>query len=89
MALEKELATYERRLPELLANEGKFVVIHGEDVAGTWHTYEDALAAGYQKFGLEPFLIQQIESVEIEEHLGWEAGPCQSSTSPQGRTGQF
>jgi hypothetical protein len=30
MALEKELQTFQRELPNLLANEGKFVVISGD-----------------------------------------------------------
>jgi hypothetical protein len=64
MPLEKELATYERELPRLLAEEGKFVLIHGEDVADTWGTYEDAIQAAYSKFGLEPFLVKRIERSE-------------------------
>ena len=34
MALEKELETYRRKLQELLADEGKFVLIQGDEVAG-------------------------------------------------------
>jgi hypothetical protein len=60
MALERELATYEAKLEELLAQEGKYVVIHGETVVGTWDTYEAALAAAYERCGLEPFLVKQI-----------------------------
>lgn len=43
MALEREFATYQKKLPELLAQEGQFVVIHGTSVAGIWQTYSDAL----------------------------------------------
>ena len=64
MALEKELETYHRRLPELLNDEGKFVVIQGEEVAGTWDTYEDALKAGYEKYKLTPFFVKRILGVE-------------------------
>jgi len=60
MALERELQTYKNRLTELLAHEGKFVLIRGDEVAGTWDTYEDALRAGYDKFGLNPFLVKRI-----------------------------
>ncbi len=63
--LEKELATYESHREELvLANEGKFVLIHGDAIAGVWDTYKDALAAGYSQFGLSPFLIKQIQGME-------------------------
>jgi hypothetical protein len=55
MPLEKEIATYQRKLVELVPHEGKFALIHGDDVAGFWDTYEDALQAAYQKFGMQPF----------------------------------
>jgi hypothetical protein len=64
MALEKELAVYKSKLPELLADEGKFVLIHGDSVVDTFGTYEDAVKEGYSKFGLEPFFVRQIQSVE-------------------------
>lgn len=63
-ALERELETYQRELPNLLANEGKYVVIHDEEVLGFYGTYEDALQAGYEKYGLKPFLVKQIQAVE-------------------------
>jgi hypothetical protein len=65
MALEKELEVYQRELPKLLSNEGKFVVISGETVEGFWDTYEDALKVAYQKLGTTtPFLVKRIEKVE-------------------------
>ncbi|HLH16532.1 MAG TPA: hypothetical protein VKX45_04900 [Bryobacteraceae bacterium] len=64
MALERELQTYKQRLPELLQNEGKFVLIHGDDIVDVYGTYEDALKEGYARFGLDPFLVKQIQSVE-------------------------
>ena len=69
MALEKELATYQVKLEELLPHEGKFVLIHGDEVAGTWDTYPDALQAGYQKFGLNPFLVKRIEWIETVQNF--------------------
>ena len=64
MALEKEQATYTRELPNLLANEGKFVLIHGDQVAGIYDTYHDALKVGYARFKLAPFFIKQISATE-------------------------
>src|SRR5260370_6368572 len=64
MALEKELETYKRKLPELATEEGKFVLIQGDNLVGIYGTYEDALAAGYQHFNLEPFLVEHIQTVE-------------------------
>ena len=64
MPLERELATYRAKLPELAAQEGKFVLIHGRDVVGTYSSYEDALRQGYREFGLDPFLVKQVQSTE-------------------------
>ncbi len=69
--LKTELATFAQRKQELLqSNEGKFVVIHQANVAGVWDTYEDALHAGYENFGLAPFLVKQIERIERAEFIG-------------------
>lgn len=69
MALEKELATYKAKLSELKEHEGKFVLIHGDDVVDFFAAYEDAIKAGYQKFSLEPFLVKQINAVETVQHV--------------------
>lgn len=64
-ALAKELETYERERPNLLKDAGKYVLIQDSRVVSVWSTYEDAIQAGYQQFGLTtPFLVKQIEIVE-------------------------
>ena len=62
--LDKEIETYNKLLPQLLAHQGKFVLIKGEEQAGTFDTYQDALEAGYAKYKLEPFLVKQISPAE-------------------------
>lgn len=69
MALEKELATYKSKFPELKEHEGKFVLIHGTDVIGTFTSYEDAINDGYAKFKLEPFLVKRIQSFEQAQFI--------------------
>ena len=64
MALEKELETYRTKLAELKEHAGKFVLIHDTAVEDFFTSYEDAVKAGYQKFGLEPFLVKQIHATE-------------------------
>ena len=77
--LEKEQKTYELNKESLLAaHEGKYVLIHGEEVAGTWDTYRDALEAGYKQFGLEPFMVKQITGIERIQHISRNILPCQS-----------
>jgi len=60
--LEIEQRTYEARQQELLAHQGKYVVIKAADV-GVYDTYEDALKAAYDEFGLQPFFVRRIEAV--------------------------
>jgi len=76
MALETELATYQRELPKLLAQEGRFAVIGGEDVIGAYDTYHDALQAGYEKRGLQPFLVKRIQAVEEVQWFSRDIRPC-------------
>lgn len=64
MALEKELATYKDKLPNMKEHEGKFVLVHGDTIVDYFSTYEDAIKAGYQQFKLEPFLVKRVMSVE-------------------------
>ena len=63
-SLEKELETYRQQFLKLKEQVGRYVVIRGSDVLGTWGTYEDAIQAGYQSCGLSPFLVKKIEAFE-------------------------
>ena len=69
MALEKELETYRRKLPELKEHEGKYALIHGDEVVDTYSSYDDALKEGYKRFKLEPFLVKQITAVEQAQFI--------------------
>src|SRR2546422_5049848 len=76
MPLEKELETYKAKLPQLKENEGKFVLIHGETVVDIFSSYEDAIKRGYQEFGLEPFLVTQIQAIEQVQFISRLFDPC-------------
>lgn len=69
MALETELATYHDKLAELKSEEGKFVLISGDEIVGTYTSSEDAIKVGYAKFGLAPFLVKQIQAVEFVQFI--------------------
>lgn len=75
MALETELETYQQHLSDLLADEGKYALIQKADVLGTYDTYNDAIKAGYEKCGLEPFLVKQIQAVEQIQYITREICP--------------
>lgn len=59
--IDKEVAFFETKRAELLASaEGKFALVKGEAIIGTYDSREDALEAGYARFGGDPFLVKQI-----------------------------
>ena len=68
MSLNQELQVYRLQLIDMLGvndvNEGKFVVIKGEHILGKFDSYEAALDAGFDHFGLTPFLVKRIERNE-------------------------
>ena len=78
MALEKEKETYRENLPFLQDKEGKYVLIHGDRIVDTFTSYEDAIKEGYKEFGLEPFLVKQIQSVEQVQFVSRFVQPCEN-----------
>jgi hypothetical protein len=66
MALEKELETFTRELPRLLAegHKGKHALVHQDQVDSVWPSLTEALDAGYNRFGLEAFLVKEVTDHE-------------------------
>jgi hypothetical protein len=58
-----EFETYYRELPRLLeeGEEGRYAVVKGNSVHGAWDTFRDARQYGGALFGMEPFLVQQVD----------------------------
>jgi hypothetical protein len=76
MALEKEMQTYRQALPTLLTTSaGKFVLIHGDQIIGAWDTEEEAIEAGDQRFGLEPFLVHRVQETDQPRFIPFDLGP--------------
>lgn len=72
MALETELATFRRELPKLLADpatRGAFALVCGDAVADCFPTFDAALAAGYDRFGLASFLVKQVVEREAPAYF--------------------
>jgi hypothetical protein len=51
-SLDREIATYTGKLPELQMQSGKFVLIKGDEVAGVFNSYRDALKSVTSGSGL-------------------------------------
>ena len=62
--LQYEINRYEKELKNLFRHEGKFALIKGDNEIEIFDTSNDALKVGYEKYGLEPFLVRRISSME-------------------------
>jgi hypothetical protein len=67
VVLEQELETFKKELPALLQkaeNRGKLALVYRDAVHGLYGSVEEALAAGYDLFGLNPFLVKEVTEHE-------------------------
>ena len=65
--LERELATFDKERKHLeREHSGKFVLIHGDKVVGTYDDFDKAADEGIRLFGREPFLIRQVGGKPVE-----------------------
>jgi hypothetical protein len=70
VSLNREQAVYEANLPRWIPDhEGEHVLIKGNEVAGFYETRDDALAAGYSRFGVVPLFVKQVSSSEPVYHI--------------------
>jgi hypothetical protein len=70
MALEAERRFFRQRRAELLRHhEGKFALVHGEELVGVFSTFDDAYAHGIARFGRQLFLVEQISPAKPLAHL--------------------
>jgi hypothetical protein len=69
-SLRREQAVYESNLSRWLSDhEGEFVLIKGEAVDGFYESRDDALTAGYSRFGIGPLFVKQILPTEPVYHI--------------------
>jgi hypothetical protein len=69
-AIAEEIATYREHLPKLVCEHpGRFVLIKGTDILGTFSERSVALQEGYRRFGAVPFLVRQIADPEPVVYL--------------------
>ena len=69
-SLNREQAVYEANLSAWLSDhEGEFVVIKGEEVDGFYESRDEALTAGYSRFGIGPLFVKQVSPSEPIHHI--------------------
>src|SRR5437588_10046847 len=80
---EREIATYLRELPRLLAegHAGRHALVKGEEILSVWDTQGDALQAGRERFGLDPIFVKAIDPRDPERYalvMAEKDSPCQA-----------
>ena len=80
--LAEELATYNKNLPILLKDEGRYAVVFGSEIVGICSAYDDALQKGYERAALEPFLVKKISRTEEVAYFTRDIGEICHTSNP-------
>jgi hypothetical protein len=66
VTLQQELEVFERHRFELLDRAaGKYVLVKGLDIIGTFETEAEAIREGYQQFGNDAFLVKHVLEADV------------------------
>jgi hypothetical protein len=70
VSLNREQAVYEANLAQWLSDhEGEYVLIKGDTVEGFYESRDEALTAGYSRFGIGPLFVKQVSPSEPVYHI--------------------
>jgi hypothetical protein len=61
--IEREIGTFQRNYADIARHAGEYALIQGDSVA-YFPSYSEAIANGYERFGLGSFLVKQIRLEE-------------------------
>ena len=68
--LEKELKTYAEHKSDLIKTSvGKYALIKDSKIINVFESQNDAIKAGIEAFGNNPFLVKKIEEVEQKQNF--------------------
>lgn len=71
-SFEADVSAYLRALPtQISQNEGKFALVGGGALVGVFESEAAAMHAGYQRFGIRGFLVQEISRFDMEMGQHW------------------
>lgn len=63
--LEQERDFYDTHLEEWLRSlAGRFALVKGQELIGTFDTIDDAIREGGRRYGLQSFLVRRIEKTQ-------------------------
>jgi len=70
VSLHREQAVYEANLSRWLPeHEGEYVLIKGDTIDGFYESRDEALTAGYSRFGIGPLFVKQVLTSEPVHHI--------------------
>lgn len=70
--LSVEYKHFKQALPKLLSeHEGKYVLIHKDEIVGVFDSEMDAVNEGYEKIGIVSFLVKEILEKERIYAVGY------------------
>jgi len=70
VTLDLEVEFFEANRGEWLKHhKGKFALVRGRDLIGTFTTFQEAYEEGVDQFGSEAFLVKQVVEEDRSEHL--------------------
>jgi len=68
--LDEEIKYFDEHLNEWIARyPGKFVLVKGTNLVGTFDRYEEALTEGARQFKLDSFLVRRVEPTVKEINI--------------------
>ena len=68
--LDIEWETFEGHREELVGrSEGKYVLIHEDQILGVFESQQDAISQGYERLGNVPFLVKQIARFDAPQNF--------------------
>lgn len=69
---EQDVKAYLEVLPGLLESDsGKFALVGRGGLVKVYESQEEAMGAGYKRFGPGGFLVQEISRVDLENAQHW------------------
>ena len=65
---QREITTYLHELPRLLkdGHAREYVLIHGDEILGTWMDQSEAITIGRDRFGVEPIFVKKVDPRDPE-----------------------
>lgn len=69
-SLKREQTLYETDLPRWLEDHrNAHVLMKGSNLVGFYETRDEALAAGYARFGVVPLLLEEVQDHDPIHHI--------------------